>query len=431
MAQLNITLNQEEIQALLLEDQGEAFKKILQASLNKILQAESAEKLKAEPYERSAERTDSRNGSRDRDLNTRVGRITLQVPRHRNVPFKTLVFENYSRSEAALVAGMAEMVVNGVSTRKVSRVMETLCGTSFSKSAVSDVCKDLDKAVKEFRTRPLEGDYPFLTVDATYFKVRENSRVISKAFMIAYGTNAEGHREILGFGVYANESSATWTDFLLGLKKRGLTGLLMITSDAHEGILNAIGKVFPTVPWQRCQFHFIRNITDKAPKKYQAGLQTELQELFNCKTMAEARKVRDRIMEDYRDVAEPAVTCLDEGFESAMTVMLLPAWLRRFYRTSNQIERLNKELKRRSKVIGVFPNEDSVLRLMGSVLMERHDAIQGPPEVAQLSVPVKAPARASPAAALTAPATCAVWKTRGLSSLLHVIPKAIYTQIRT
>ena len=376
MAQLNITLNQEEIQALLLEDQGEAFKKILQASLNKILQAESAEQLKAGPYERSEERTDSRNGSRDRDLNTRVGRITLQVPRHRNVPFKTLVFENYSRSEAALVAGMAEMVVNGVSTRKVSRVMETLCGTSFSKSAVSDVCKDLDKAVKEFRTRPLEGDYPFLTVDATYFKVRENSRVISKAFMIAYGTNAEGHREILGFGVYANESSATWTDFLLGLKKRGLTGLLMITSDAHEGILNAIGKVFPTVPWQRCQFHFIRNITDKAPKKYQAGLQTELQELFNCKTMADARKVRDRIMEDYRDVAEPAVTCLDEGFESAMTVMLLPAWLRRFYRTSNQIERLNKELKRRSKVIGVFPNEDSVLRLMGSVLMERHDAIQ-------------------------------------------------------
>ena len=375
MAQLNITLNQEEIQALLLDDRGEAFKKILQTSLNKILQAESAAQLKAAPYECSEERTDCRNGSRDRDLNTRVGRITLHVPRHRNVPFKTLVFDNYSRSEAALVAGMAEMVVNGVSTRKVSRVMETLCGTSFSKSAVSDVCKDLETAVKEFQTRPLEGDYPFLTVDATYFKVRENSRIISKAFMIAYGTNAEGHREILGFGVYANESSATWTDFLLSLKKRGLTGLLMITSDAHEGILNAIGKVFPTVPWQRCQFHFSRNITDKAPKKYQTGLRAELQELFNCRTIAEARKVRDRIIEDYRDVAESAVACLDEGFESSMTVMLLPAWLRRFYRTSNQIERLNKELKRRSKVIGVFPNEDSVLRLMGSVLMERHDAM--------------------------------------------------------
>ena len=375
MAQLNITLNQEEIQALLLENSGEGFKKILQACLNKLLQVESAEQLKAAPYERTEDRTDSRNGSRDRDYNTRVGTITLRVPRHRNVPFKTLLFDNYSRSEAALIASMAEMVVNGVSTRKVSKVMETLCGTSFSKSAVSDVCKDLDKSVKEFRNRPLAGDYPFLTVDATYFKVRENSRVISKAFMIAYGTNAEGHREILGFGVYANESTATWTDFLMSLKKRGLTGLLMITSDAHEGIRNAIAKVFPTVPWQRCQFHFSRNITDKAPKKYQAGLRAELQEMFNCKTLAEARKVRDRIVDDYRDVAESAVSCLDEGFESSMTVMLLPAWLRRYYRTSNQIERLNKELKRRSKVIGVFPNEDSVLRLMGSVLIERHDAI--------------------------------------------------------
>ena len=358
-----------------MDDCGDAFKKILEASLNKIMQVESAEQLKVAPYERSTERTDSRNGSRDRELNTRLGRITLHVPRHRNVPFKTLVFDNYSRSEAALVAGMAEMVVNGVSTRKVSRVMETLCGTSFSKSAVSEVCKDLDKAVREFRTRPLEGDYPFLTVDATYFKVRENSRIISKAFMIAYGTNADGHREILGFGVYANESRATWTDFLLGLKKRGLTGLLMITSDAHEGILSAVAKVFPTVPWQRCQFHFIRNITDKAPKKYQAGLRTELQEMFNCKTIAEARKIRDQIMDDYRDVAESAVVCLDDGFESSMTVMLLPAWLRRFYRTSNQIERLNKELKRHSRVIGVFPNEDSVMRLMGSVLIERHDAM--------------------------------------------------------
>jgi len=375
MAQLNITLDQAEILQLLSENSGDAFKSILQASLNKILQAESAEQLKAAPYERSEDRTDSRNGSRERELNTRVGRITLKVPRHREQPFKTMIFENYCRSEAALIAGMAEMVVNGVSTRKVSRVMEELCGTSFSKSTVSDVCKDLDKAVHEFRVRPLDGEYPFLTVDATYFKVRENNRIISKAFMIAYGTNTQGHREILGFGVYPNESSATWIDFLMGLKKRGLTGLLMITSDAHDGILSAIGKVFPTVPWQRCQFHFIRNIADKAPKKYQAGLQTELQEMFNCKNITEARKIRDRIVEEYRDVAENAVACLDEGFESSMTVMLLPVGLQRYYRTSNHIERLNKELKRRSKVIGVFPNEDSVLRLMGSVLMEMHDAM--------------------------------------------------------
>lgn len=375
MAQLNITLDQAEILQLLSENCGEAFKNILQTSLNKILLAESAEQLKAAPYERTEARTDCRNGSRERDLNTRIGRITLKVPRHREQPFKTLVFENYSRSEAALVAGMAEMVVNGVSTRKVSKVMEELCGTSFSKSTVSDVCKDLDKAVHEFRTRPLDGEYPFLTVDATYFKVREHSRIISKAFMIAHGTNAQGRREILGFGVYPNESGATWTDFLMGLKKRGLTNLLMITSDAHDGILSAIGKVFPTVAWQRCQFHFIRNITDRAPKKYQSGLRAELHEMFQCRHIAEARNVRDRIAEDYRDVAESAVNCLEAGFESAMTVMLLPVGLQKYYRTSNHIERLNKELKRRSKVIGVFPNEDSVLRLMGSVLIELHDTM--------------------------------------------------------
>lgn len=270
---------------------------------------------------------------------------------------------------------MAEMVVNGVSTRKVSKVMETLCGASFSKSTVSEVCKDLDKAVAEFRTRPLEREYPFLAVDATYFKVRKNSRIISKAFLIAYGTNAQGHREIFGFGVYSNESAAIWTDFLMGLKKRGLTDVLMITLDAHEGILAEIGKIFPTVPWQRCQFHFIRNITDKAPKKYQAGLRAELQEMLNCKSIAEARMIRDRIIEDYREVTEAAMSCLDDGFESFMTVMLLPVGLRRYYRTSNHIERLNKELKRRSKVIGIFPNEDSVLRLMGSVLIELHDAM--------------------------------------------------------
>ncbi len=375
MARLNITLDQAEILQLLLEERSEAFKNILQASLNKILQAESTEQLKAAPYERSEERLDSRNGSRNRELNTRIGRITLHVPRHRNVPFKTLVFDNYSRSEAALIAGMAEMVVNGVSTRKVSRVMEELCGTAFSKSTVSEVCKDLDRAVREFRTRPLDGEYPFLIVDATYFKVRENSRIISKSFMIAYGTNAQGHREILGFGVYRNESADTWTDFLMGLKKRGLTGVLMITSDAHEGIINAIGKTFPTVPWQRCQFHFIRNITDKAPKKYQAGLRAELQEMFNCQSLEEACKVRNRIIKDYRTIAESAMTCLDDGFESSMTVMLLPVGLRKYYRTSNHIERLNKELKRRSNVIGVFPGDDSLLRLMGSVLIEMHDAM--------------------------------------------------------
>lgn len=239
---------------------------------------------------------DSRNGLRARELKTRIGRITLAVPRHRNVPFKTLIFDNYSRSEAALVAAMAEMVVNGVSTLKVSKVIESLCGTSVSKSSVPEICKNLDKEVEAFRNRPLEGRYPFLTVDATYFKVRENNRVISKALMIAYGANEQGHREVIGFATYRNESKDTWRDFLKSLKKRGLKGVLMITSDAHEGIIHAIGEVFPTVPWQRCQFHFSRNIADKTPKKYQTGIRAELQEMFACNTLKEARNRKNQII---------------------------------------------------------------------------------------------------------------------------------------
>ena len=256
MAQLNITLNQDEILQLLCKDRDETFRQLLQTSLNTLLQAESTEQLHAEPYERSAQRNDCRNGTYDRELTTRIGKITLHVPRHRTQKFTTMIFDNYSRSEASLIACMAEMVINGVSTRKVSRVVEQICGTSFSKSTVSELCKKLDEQVQAFRSRPLTGNYPFVSIDATYFKVREDHRVISKAFMIAFGTNEKGHREILGFSVYHKESKETWNDFLKGLKKRGLSGILMITSDAHEGIIDAISKVFPSVPWQRCQFHF-------------------------------------------------------------------------------------------------------------------------------------------------------------------------------
>ena len=376
MAQINITLDQEEILQLLCDDRDEAFRQLLQNSLNSVLKAESAEQLKAAPYERSDDRTDSRNGTRQRKLATRIGSMTLEVPRHRNVPFRTMIFDNYSRSEAALIACMAEMVVNGVSTRKVAKVVETLCGETYTKSTVSELCKELDEKVEEFRNRPLEGHYPFIEVDATYFKVREKHRFISKAFMIAYGVNEYGIREILGFDVCHSETKETWNTFLKSLKKRGLSGLLMITSDAHEGIIDAVTKQYPGVPWQRCQFHFLRNIVDKTPKKYQAGLRTELHEMFNSKTMEAARKKRDSIISDYRDVAEAAVECLDEGFEDAMTVMILPHGMRRFLRTSNHIERLNKELKRRSKALGVFPNDRSVIRLMGAVLMERNDELQ-------------------------------------------------------
>ena len=374
MAQLNITLNQEEILDLLSKDRDEAFKKLLTDSLNILLRAESDEQIGAKSYERTEERTDFRNGYRDRELTTRIGKITLHVPRHRNVPFKTMVFDNYARSETALITTMAEMVVNGVSTRKVAKVMETLCGEGYSKSTVSEVCKKLDGEVSRFSKRPLEGGYPFVLIDATYFKVREDLRTISKAFMVAYGTNKDGRREVLGFGVYPRESVDTWTDFLTSLKKRGLNDVFMFTSDAHEGIIKAIAKVYPEAAWQRCQAHFARNISDKAPKKYQAGINSELKEMFNAKTIEEARKKRDSIISDYSDVAESAMQCLDEGFDSSMTAMFLPENLYKIYRTSNHIERLNRELKRRSKALGTFPNADSLLRLMGSVLIELNES---------------------------------------------------------
>ena len=370
MAQLNITLNQEEILQLLSGDCESAFKKLLQESLNSVLKVESKEQLKAEPYERTEERRDSRNGFRERTLVTRIGTLSLAVPRHRNQPFKTMIFNNYSRSEAALVSAMAEMVVNGVSTRKVSKVVETLCGKNISKSAVSDLCKDLDKHVNEFRNRPLEKDYSFIIVDATYFKVRENHRTISKALMIAVALNEKGRFEVIGFDIYEKESKDTWYHFLKSLKERGLKGLQMLISDAHDGIVYASTRIFPDVPWQRCQFHLIRNIIEKTPKQYQEGLKIELQTMFNCSTLEKACTKRDSIIADYQEVASNAMDCLDKGFDSSMTVMCLPENMRKRFRTSNRIERINKELKRRSNAIGVFPNASSVLRLMGSLLIE-------------------------------------------------------------
>ena len=373
MAQLNITLNQDEILQLLSSNREDAFKSLLTECLNGVLQAESTAQLGAEPYERSATRSGSRNGTRERQLNTRIGTITLAVPRHRDKPFHTLVFENYSRSEAALVTTMAEMVVNGVSTRKVATVMETLCGTSFSKSTVSEACKNLDKAVKDFKYRPLEDRYEFMYVDATYFKVRGEHRIGSKAMMVALALTKTGKREIVGFETYDNESKETWKLFLESLKERGIKDPKLITSDAHDGILYAISKIFPNTPWQRCQTHFSRNILSHAPSKYQKAIHAELTEMYNTTTIAEARAKRDSILEEYSDVAAKAMECLDNGFEDAMTIMALPKGFRKYLRTSNHLERLNKELKRRSHVIGVFPNDGSLNRIIGSVLIELND----------------------------------------------------------
>lgn len=375
MAQINITLSTEDILGLLASNRVQGFRKLLEESLNSILNVEADEQIKAKPYERTEERTDYRNGTRERQLETRLGSITLKVPRFRDVPFRSLVFDNYSRSEAALISVMAEMVVCGVSTRKISNVMEKLCGATPSKSAVSEVCKDLDQSVEEFKNRKITNIYPFVLVDATYFKVRENHKIVSKALFVAMGYNSDGIQEILGFEAYPTESDENWGDFMRTLQRRGLHGLKMMTTDANPAIRHALYDTFPGVPWQRCQYHFAKDILKDVPKKYQEGLRTELTKMFHCKKLEEARKRKDEIYSDYLDVAPQAMKCLDEGFEDAMTVLLMPEKLQRNLRTSNRLERINRELKRRSKVIGIFPNQASLLRIIGSVLMEENEKI--------------------------------------------------------
>lgn len=373
MAQLHFTLDYDFFVGLFSETKDEAFGKLMEAILNQVLQAESAQQLGADSYERSSCRSDYRNGTRMRSLTTRIGKIELQVPRHRNVPFKTTLFENYQRNEQALISTMMEMVIQGVSTRNVQKVTEELCGETFSKSTVSEICKELDIPIKQFKERLLPERYPFIIADAIYLKVREDHRVKSKALYIAIGINNAGRKEILGFDVFDSEKNTTWKAFFESLKSRGLRGTDIVISDAHTGLVEAIRECFPGASWQRCQVHFVRNIIDKCPKKYSSALANELKDMLNASTIEEARRLKNSIYEEYQDVAYEAVNILDSGFEDSMVIMALPSKYRIALRTSNIIERENREIRRREKVIGIFPNTESVIRLIGAVLLDDHN----------------------------------------------------------
>lgn len=372
MTQVNITLSEQEVLQVVTGNRDEAIKFLLERILNQIMKAESEEQLGAAKHERSEERSDYRNGTRERNLNTRIGTLTLEVPRHRNEPFHTMIFENYQRSEACLIATMVQMVIAGVSTRKVEKVVETLCGTSFSKSTVSELCKKLDTEIKEFNERPLEDmKCPFLMVDATYFKVREDHKIKSKAFMVAVAIKSDGSREVIGFDTHDTEENYSWNNFLNKLKSRGLKGVNLVISDAHQSIRKAITDVFPHAAWQRCQVHLERNIVDVTPIKYKEGMKLELRNMFNASTLTEAERIKNEIVSEYMDVAPAAMEKLENGFWDSMTIMNIAHQdIRKYLRTSNIIERLNRELKRRSNVIQVFPNTESIFRLMGAVAIE-------------------------------------------------------------
>ena len=280
MAQLHITLDTEILQKLFLTgERDEAMSKLLEMIFNEILAEQSKEQLGAEPYERTDARTAYRNGTRERQLNTRVGTLNLNVPRHRNGTFSTVLFERYQRSEQALLLAMMQMVIDGVSTRKVENITEELCGKSFSKSMVSDLCKKLDPVVEQFRNRPLEKYYPFLMFDAMYLKVREEA-VKSRGFLIAIGVNEEGSREVLGFRVADSKSEQSWGEFFQSLKKRALTSPTLVTSDNHGGLVSALKKNFQGVTWQRCQTHFSRNLLDYTPKALQSQMKESIRKFL-------------------------------------------------------------------------------------------------------------------------------------------------------
>lgn len=375
MAQYNITVDDEVLKDLFSGDTGTS--KLLEQVLNQVLQAQAAEQVQAMPYERSEERQGYRNGTRPHSITTRVGTLTLKVPRLRNGNFSTELFARYQRSEQALVLALVEMVIQGVSTRKVAAITEELCGTEFSKSTVSDLCKRLDPIVEGWNNRNLrEKRYPFVLVDAIVLKVREDGRVRSRAAMIATGINEEGYREILGIKLGDSESEASWSEFFSWLKNRDLRGTDVVVSDSHSGLVKALRSQFQGSTWQRCQTHFMRNFLDATPKPLHDELYGRVRAMLDAPDVKTARLLYDQVVADYEEKAPKAIAVLENGFDDITAVLSLPEKYRKRLRTTNGMERLNEEIRRRERVIRIFPNRNSVIRLVGALLMEMDEKWQ-------------------------------------------------------
>jgi putative transposase len=315
--------------------------------------------------------------SQPRQLTTRVGALTLLVPQVRDGQFSTELFARYQRSEQALVLTLMEMVVNGVSTRKVARITEELCGTAFAKSTVSDLCKSLDPLVTAWNERDLcEQRYPFVLVDALVLKVREGGRGRAVSALVATGVNEPGYREILGLRVGDSERERSWMDFFTWLKGRGLTGVDLVVSAHHGGLVNAVRGQFQGASWasgQRCQTHLSANIADATPKALQDEIHARVRPIFDAPDEATARTLLAAFVADYHAKAPTAVATLERGFDAATAVLALPAPYRKRLRTTNGVERLHEEMRRRERVIRSFPNRDSVLRLVGALLLEQDE----------------------------------------------------------
>jgi putative transposase len=352
------------------------LREAVQVMMQALVEVEVSERVGAEPYERSAERRTHRNGYRTRLWETRVGEIPLRIPKLREGTYFPSLLEPRKRSEQALLAVIQEAYVLGVSTRKVDDLVQALGLSGVDKSKVSRICKQLDEVVEPFRQRPIEGEYPYMWLDALYVKARQNHRVVSLALVIAIGVNREGERALLGFDLGASEEEAFWKAFLRGLVSRGLKGVQLVISDAHEGLKAAVSSIFAGASWQRCRVHFMRNLLAHIPKGDKVMVAAAVRTVF-------AQPAREAAGQQLRAVAEAlrphwpkAADLLLSAEEDVLAYMAFPRshWTRIY--STNVLERLNKEVKRRVNVVEIFPDAPSVLRLVGALLAEVDDEWQ-------------------------------------------------------
>ena len=357
----------------LLSEEKEFFQSAIQEVVQEVLEAEMEESIGARKSERTSERTGYRSGYYTRGLTTRVGKLELRVPQDRAGRFSTEVFESYQRSEKALVSSLAEMYVHGVSTRKVKAITEELCGHSFSASSISRINRSLDEELNKFATRPLDEEYPYLILDARYEKVREDGVIRSQAVMIAIGINWDGRRSILAVELAGRESATSWRDFLIRLKQRGLSGVSFVVSDHHAGLKKAIEELLPEAIWQRCYVHFLRNALDYLPRKADDDCMQELRWIYDRRDLEEARRDLQAWLQKWQQKYPKLCDWVEENIEQTLSFYKLPLRHHKHLKSTNMLERLNEEIKRRTLVVRIFPDANSCLRLIRALAVETHE----------------------------------------------------------
>ena len=363
----------ESVQGVLLDDPG-FLREIVEKVVQRMLEAEMTEHVGAAPYERVEGRTGQRNGYKPRALRTRVGTLNLAVPQDREGTFSTRLFSRYQRNEKALVLALMEMYVEGVSTRKVKEVTEELCGTSFSKSLVSSLAGSLDSELEAWRMRRLEAEaYPYLFVDARYEKARVDGRVVSQGVLVVSGVRDDGMREILAVEVADTESEATYQELFRSLKGRGLKGVELVVSDDHGGLKAAIARHFQGAAYQRCQVHYARNLLGMVGRTRRGELAEGLRGVFAAPSREVALRLASELAARWRGSHPGVAEHLEEHIEECLTCLAFPESHRRRIRTTNGLERLNQEIKRRTRVVRIFPNREACLRLVAALAVERSE----------------------------------------------------------